>query len=68
MTIANDRTITKQWIVQKCVEAMTKQYENWPGYCETPVTQDEVFKLLKECDEKWPEFEFRGHNINAFNK
>lgn len=54
----------KAWIIQRCIDAWTNHYENWPGYCENPMSHDEMMQALKECDEKWLEYEFRGHNIN----
>ena len=52
------------WIIQRCIDASTNHYENWPGYCESPMAHHEMMQALKECDEKWLEYEFRGHNIN----
>lgn len=48
---------------------LNSSYENdkWPGYCENPMTYDEMRIALKECDDKWGishDYEFRGHNIN----
>ena len=50
------------WIIQRCIDAWTNHYENWQGYCEKLMSREEMMVALKECDEKWPEFEFRGHN------
>jgi hypothetical protein len=27
------------------------------------MTRDEMMVALKKCDERWPEHEFRGHNV-----
>jgi hypothetical protein len=51
----------KVWIIQKRIDADTEQYENWPGYSETPMTYKKMQHMLKECKEKWP-FEFRAYN------
>lgn len=56
----------KVWIIQRCINAWKNQYEDWPGYCENPMTYDEMRTALKECDDKWGtshDYEFRGHNI-----
>lgn len=53
----------KVWIVQRCIDASTNRYEDWPGYCEQPMTHDDIMNALIECEEKWPDYSFRGHNI-----
>lgn len=60
----NTNSNEKVWIIQRCIDAWTNHYENWSGYCENPMSRNEMMLALKECDEKWPEHEFRGHNIN----
>jgi hypothetical protein len=55
----------KIWIIQRCIDAWTNHYEDWPGYCEHPMTRDEMVLALEECGTKWPNDEFRGHNIHA---
>ena len=54
----------KVWIVQRCIDAWTNHYENWPDYCEEPMTCDAIMNALIECEKKWPDLSFRGHNIN----
>lgn len=56
------------WIIQRCINAYKNEWEDWPGYCENPMTEDEMLKSLKECDDKWGanDYEFRGHNIKMF--
>jgi len=54
----------KIWIIQRCIDASINLYEDWPGYCESPMSHDEIMIALKECEEKWLDYEFRGHNIN----
>lgn len=53
----------RKWVIQRCINAWTNQYENWPGFCEKTLTRAEMMTALKKCDKKWPEYEFRGHNI-----
>lgn len=53
----------KIWIIQCCINAFKDQYENWPNYSEQPMTRDQMTRALKECNKKWPGYEFRGHNI-----
>lgn len=55
----------KVWIIQKCIDADKNEYQDWPGYCETPMTRKKLMFALKECNEKFPGCEFRGHNIKA---
>lgn len=57
----------KVWIIQKCIDASKDQYEDWPGYCETPMTHKKMLYKLKECQDKW-EFEFRGYNTTHHPK
>jgi hypothetical protein len=52
----------KVWIIQRCIDAWTNHYEDWLGYCENLMSRDDMMLALKECNEKWPEYEFRGHN------
>ena len=54
----------KKWVIQRCIDAWTNHYENWPGFCEKALTYAEMMVALKKCDENWPEYEFRGHNIH----
>jgi hypothetical protein len=58
----------KKWIIQRCIDAWTNHYEDWPGFCEQPMTYSEMMVALKECDERWLEYEFRGHNIHHGHK
>jgi len=53
----------RQWIIQRCISAVRNDYEDWPGYCDRLMTRDEMRQALKECAQKWPEHEFRGHNV-----
>lgn len=53
----------RQWIIQRCINAVRNDYEDWSGYCERLMTRDEMLKALAGCEEKWPNYEFRGHNV-----
>ena len=53
----------RQWIIQRCIDAFTNHYEDWPGYSETLMTRDEMIEALNECGAIWPNFAFRGHNV-----
>lgn len=53
----------REWIVQRCINAFRNEYEDWTGYCERPMTRDEMKAALAECAERWPEYGFRGHNV-----
>lgn len=55
--------MAREWIIQRCIDAISNQYEDWTGYCERLLTRDEMLSALKECDRRWPEYEFRGHNV-----
>ena len=64
-----DQNQAKIWIIQHCINAFKNLYEDWPGYCENPMTYYEEMRIaLKECDDKWGishDYEFRGHNIHT---
>lgn len=53
----------REWIIQRCINAFRNEYQDWPGYCERLMTRDEMMVALKECETRWPEYEFRGHNV-----
>jgi hypothetical protein len=53
----------REWIIQRCINAFRNEYEDWPGYCERLQTREEMLVALRECDRRWPEHEFRGHNV-----
>lgn len=64
-TIMNKIENEKIWIIQRCIDVWTNHYEDWPGYSERLMTRIEMVMALAECNGKWPEHEFRGHNINS---
>ncbi len=66
----------REWIVQRCVSAAENDcwcgwltrgshfhYQDWPEYSKRLMTRDEMKTALAECSRKWPDFEFRGHNV-----
>lgn len=58
----------RAWIIQRCIDAFTNHYENWSGYCENFMTRSEMVSALEECGKKWPDDEFRGHNIHSISE
>lgn len=54
----------REWIIQKCNNAFTNDYEAWPGY-DDPMTRSDMMAALDECQDKWPRHEFRGHRIGT---
>jgi hypothetical protein len=59
----NYMKMERQWIVQRRISAVKNDYEDWPGYCERLLTRDEMLQAVKECEHKWPDHAFRGHNV-----
>lgn len=53
----------REWIIQRCINAFRDEYEDWPGYCERLLTREEMKAALAECNERWPDNAFRGHNV-----
>jgi hypothetical protein len=47
----------------RCLDAAQNRYEDWPGYNERLMTRTEMLAALQACEERWPEHEFRGHNV-----
>ena len=61
-------TERNEWIVQRCTQRIIGtelQYQDWPGYAERLMTRTEMLEALKECNQRWPDDEFRGHNAVA---
>ena len=52
----------REWIIQRCISALRDEYENWPGF-DQPMTRAAMQAALQECHERWPNDEFRGHNV-----
>ncbi|USQ15530.1 hypothetical protein J2N86_16015 (plasmid) [Legionella lytica] len=61
----NEANEEQTWVIQWRIDAKTHNYEDWPGYSETPMTRNEMLSALEECHSKWPHYEFRGHNVHA---
>ena len=36
------------WIIQRCINAFKNHYEDWPGYCENPMTRIEMIQALED--------------------
>lgn len=53
----------REWIIQRCINAASNHYEDWPPFEVQLMTRTEMLAALKECEERWPEYEFRGHNV-----
>ena len=53
------------WIIQRCIDALTNHYENWPEYSEKFMTRSDMVLALEDCGIKWPNYSFRGHNIHS---
>jgi hypothetical protein len=54
------------WIIQRCTQQWSNSdllYENWPGYCEQTMFRSDMVQALQECANRWPQHEFRGHNL-----
>lgn len=49
--------------IQRCLNAARNEYEDWPGYSEELMTRTTMLKALKECEERWAEHAFSGHNV-----
>ena len=63
MTTEPNNAGGREWIIQRCRNAVRNQYNDWPGYCERLLTRDEMRDALDECSRLWPAYEFRGHNV-----
>lgn len=53
----------RKWIIQRCISAARNEYQNWPNYCEQTLTYQQMLDALKECEQRWPSYEFRGHVV-----
>jgi hypothetical protein len=58
-----------EWIIQRCTQqwiGIELQYQDWgphgPGTM-TPVTKSEMQEALDVFQRRWPDHEFRGHNV-----
>jgi hypothetical protein len=51
----------REWIVQRCINVLRDEYEDWPGYCARLMTREEMKAAFVEYGERWPECGFRGH-------
>jgi hypothetical protein len=53
----------REWIIQRCINAAANHYEDWPPFEVQLMTRTEMLAALEECEERWPDYEFRGHNV-----
>jgi len=63
---------TDDWIIQRSVRIRVASaggdvHEPWPGYTH-PMTRDQAVKALEECEARWPEHEFRAHQLRLEEK
>lgn len=54
---------TDDWMIERAVPALTREddedgYRPWPGYSRQ-MTSDAAVEALAECEERWPDLEFR---------
>lgn len=64
--------LTDDWIIQRAVRIRLARdggdvYEPWPGYTHA-MTRDQAVRALEECEERWPEHEFRAHRLRLDEK
>lgn len=59
----------REWIIQRCTQqwiGTELQYQDWgpfgPGIM-APVTKTEMIEALDVFQRRWPDDEFRGHNV-----
>jgi hypothetical protein len=62
MHVATDNE-SREWIIQRCVNIEKNEYEDWPPFDVKLMTRSEMLEALKCCEESWPAYEFRGHNV-----
>lgn len=55
----------REWIIQRCVNAFRNEYEDWPPFEVRLMTRSEMLVALRECEECWPNYAFRGHNVGT---
>ena len=53
----------REWIIQRCISAARNDYEDWPEYSARLLTREEMITALADCEARWPEYQFRGHNV-----
>lgn len=59
----------REWIIQRCTQqwiGTDLQYQDWGPYgagTMIPVTKTKMLKSLESFQRRWPDEEFRGHNI-----
>ncbi len=61
---------TGEWIIQRCTQqwiGTELQYQDWgiygPGTMTPFLTKSEMMERLEAIEKRWPDDEFRGHNV-----
>jgi len=60
---------SSEWVIQLVVgpradeRGSEPRYLPWAGYT-WPMTGDQAMRALRECELRWPEYEFRAHPID----
>ncbi len=54
---------SRGWMIQRCVDADANHYKDWSPFEVQLMTRSEMLAALKACEQRWPDFEFRGHNV-----
>ena len=59
-----------EWVIQLVVRPRADEHHSelrdlpWAGYAR-PMTRDQAMRALRECEVRWPEYEFRAHPIDG---
>jgi hypothetical protein len=62
-----------EWIIQRCTQQWVGaelQYQDWGPYgpgTMTPLTKSDMLAALEAFQRRWPDEEFRGHNVANCN-
>jgi hypothetical protein len=60
---------SSEWVIQLVVGPRADERGNeprylpWAGYTR-PMTSDQAMRALRECESRWPAYEFRAHPID----
>lgn len=62
---------SREWIIQRCTQewiGIELQYQDWGPYgpgTMSPLTRNEMIEALDAIQRRWPDDEFRGHNVSG---
>lgn len=61
---------SSEWVIQLVVGPRDDERPSEPRYlpwaCYTwPMTSDQAMRVLRECELRWPQYEFRAHRIDG---